>query len=113
VLTDLVVLFADGRRCISNLAMLRDQPVLFGRAASTATAWRVLPTFDRATWAHLRALRDERLKPEIIRVHAENDEVYGADKVWVALNREGGVDGPRVARCTAHRDARRDRSEHC
>ena len=29
-----------------------------------------------------RAVRDEYLKVEIARVHANNLEVYGADKVW-------------------------------
>jgi len=42
VLTDLAVLLADGGRSISDLAVLRDQPTLFGPVASTATAWRVL-----------------------------------------------------------------------
>jgi len=46
-----------------------------------------------------RALRDEVLRPEIVRVHAENFGVYGADKVWAQLNREG----TRVARCTVER----------
>jgi putative transposase len=46
-----------------------------------------------------RFLRDEYLKVEIARVHAENLSVYGADKVWVQLNREG----IRVARCTVER----------
>ena len=35
------------------------------------------------------ALRDEELTVEIARVHAENYGVYGARKVWLALNREG------------------------
>jgi putative transposase len=39
------------------------------------------------------------LKVEIARVHAENFSVYGADKVWAQLNREG----TRVARCTVER----------
>jgi putative transposase len=43
-----------------------------------------------------RALRDAELKPEIVRVYEANFGVYGADKVWVQLNREGVV----VARCT-------------
>ena len=43
-----------------------------------------------------RRLRDEALKPEIDRVHAENRRVYGADKVWTQLNREGTP----VDRCT-------------
>ncbi len=46
-----------------------------------------------------RALRDDRLRPEIARVHRENFGVYGAPKVWAQLNREG----IRVARCTVER----------
>jgi putative transposase len=46
-----------------------------------------------------RAIRDEVLKDEITRVHGENLDVYGADKVWAQLNREG----TRVARCTVER----------
>jgi putative transposase len=46
-----------------------------------------------------RAVRDEVLKVEIIRVRGENLDVYGADKVWTQLNREG----TRVARCTVER----------
>ena len=36
---------------------------------------------------------------EILRVWGDNLEVYGADKVWTQLNREG----IRVARCTVER----------
>ena len=47
-----------------------------------------------------RRLRDEFLKEQIARVWAENmDGVYGADKIWAALNREG----IEVARCTVER----------
>jgi putative transposase len=46
-----------------------------------------------------RAVRDEQLKLEIARVHAANLDVYGADKIWTQLNREG----IRVARCTIER----------
>ncbi len=46
-----------------------------------------------------RALRDEALKVEIERVYRENLAVYGADKIWAQLNREG----TRVARCTVER----------
>jgi putative transposase len=45
------------------------------------------------------ARRDELLKTAITRVHAENLGVYGARKVWLALNREGTP----VARCTVAR----------
>ena len=46
-----------------------------------------------------RALRDLELKPAIARVHRDNFGVYGVDKVWAQLNREG----VRVARCTVAR----------
>ena len=46
-----------------------------------------------------RSVRDEELKVEILRVWGDNLEVYGADKVWTQLNREG----IRVARCTVER----------
>ncbi len=42
---------------------------------------------------------DEELSEHIARVHAENFGVYGARKVWLALNREGVT----VARCTVER----------
>jgi hypothetical protein len=42
VLRDLAVLLADGGDCLSDLAVLRNQPELFGPVASTATAWRVV-----------------------------------------------------------------------
>jgi putative transposase len=46
-----------------------------------------------------RAVRDERLRVEITRVWRENFEVYGAEKVWLGLNRQGIT----VARCTVER----------
>jgi hypothetical protein len=42
VLRDLAVMLADGGDCLSDLAVLRDQPELFGQVASTPTAWRVV-----------------------------------------------------------------------
>jgi hypothetical protein len=42
VLRDLAVLLADGGDCLSDLAVLRQQPELFGPVASTPTAWRVM-----------------------------------------------------------------------
>ena len=43
--------------------------------------------------------RDEALKPQIQRVWGANWQVYGADKVWRQLGREGVA----VARCTVER----------
>jgi putative transposase len=46
-----------------------------------------------------RSERDEQLKVEIARVHRENFGVYGIEKVWRQLNREGvKVGRDRVAR---------------
>jgi hypothetical protein len=42
VLRDLAVMLADGGDCLSDLAVLRQQPELFGPVASTPTAWRVI-----------------------------------------------------------------------
>ena len=51
-----------------------------------------------------RARRDEALLPEVQRVHAaSHGGVYGADKVWRQLRKEGHT----VARCTVERLMRR------
>jgi hypothetical protein len=59
VLRDLAVMLADGGDCLSDLAVLRDQPQLFGSVASTATAWRVVEQVaaDELGLAGLRAAR--------------------------------------------------------
>ena len=49
VLVDLAVMIADGGATISDLAVLRNQPALFGSVASTPTAWRTLEAIDAAT----------------------------------------------------------------
>ena len=46
-----------------------------------------------------RAQRDAELVPQVRRVWNANMQVYGADKVWKQMNREG----IRVARCTVER----------
>lgn len=46
-----------------------------------------------------RAIRDDELKPLILKVWEENLAVYGADKIWDQLNK----DGVAVARCTIER----------
>lgn len=57
VLVDVAVMLADGGEAISDLAVLRDQPELFGSVASTATAWRVLDAVDDSLRAALRQAR--------------------------------------------------------
>lgn len=50
-----------------------------------------------------RAKHDDELIPQIQRVWHANMQVYGADKVWKQMNREGIA----VARCTIERLMRR------
>jgi transposase InsO family protein len=50
-----------------------------------------------------RAHRDTELMPRIEQVWNANLQVYGADKVWKQMNREGEA----VARCTVERLMRR------
>jgi hypothetical protein len=57
VLVDVAVMLADGGEAISDLAVLRDQPDLFGLVASTATAWRVLDSIDQALLDRMRQAR--------------------------------------------------------
>jgi Transposase DDE domain group 1 len=59
VLRDLAVLLADGGDALSDLAVLRNQPELFGVVASTPTAWRVIEQVagDPDGLAGLRAAR--------------------------------------------------------
>ncbi|WP_434223287.1 IS3 family transposase [Sinimarinibacterium thermocellulolyticum] len=71
---------------------------------------RVLQIAPSAYWRHaacqrsrvlrsLRAQRDASLLPQVQRVWQANMQVYGAEKVWRQLNREGVT----VARCTVER----------
>jgi len=57
VLVDLAVMLVDGGTTISDLAVLRNQPELFGPVASTATAWRVLDQVDGTLLDGLRSAR--------------------------------------------------------
>lgn len=60
VLTDLAVMLAEGGEAISDLAVLREQPGLFGPVASTPTAWRVLDAVAAGGAESLRALHAVR-----------------------------------------------------
>ena len=57
VLADLAVSIADGGETISDLAVLRDQPDLFGEVASTPTAWRTLEAVDGPALERIAAAR--------------------------------------------------------
>jgi hypothetical protein len=57
VAADVAVMIADGGQVIADLAVLRDQPELFGAVASDPTAWRVLSGMDDAALRRLRQAR--------------------------------------------------------
>ena len=57
VLVDLAVMIADGGETISDLAVLRNQPALFGDVASHATTWRTLEAIDDDALARLKTAR--------------------------------------------------------
>jgi putative transposase len=49
--------------------------------------------------ASARQIEDEKLMVELLRVYGENQQVYGAEKLWTQMNREGiAVGRDRVAR---------------
>jgi hypothetical protein len=57
VLADLAVMIADGGETISELAVLRNQPELFGAVASNPTAWRALEAVDDAALERIKLAR--------------------------------------------------------
>ncbi len=57
VLADLAVMIADGGTAIADLAVLRDQPNLFGEVASTPTAWRTFEAVDDDALARIAKAR--------------------------------------------------------
>jgi len=74
VLTDVAVMLADGGEAISDLAVLRDQPEVFGTVASTATAWRVLDSVDDTALGHVRDARARaRERAWLLRAEAGRD----------------------------------------
>ena len=57
VLVDLAVAVADGAGCISDIAVLADQPALFGPVASDSTVWRLLDQLGEQELAAVAAAR--------------------------------------------------------
>src|SRR5208283_3235809 len=57
VLVDLAVMVASGGEAISDLAVLRNQPRLFGEVASNPTAWRTLEAIDEDTLDRIASAR--------------------------------------------------------
>jgi putative transposase len=64
-----------------------------------STYWRYKPQQSDPTRRSARAQCDDRLKQDILRIWHAHEEVYGAEKVWRQLRREGVIG----ARCTVER----------
>lgn len=88
VLADVAVMIADGGDAISDLAVLRDQPELFGEVASTPTAWRTLEAIDAAALARIATARAAARK---------NVWAAGADPGFYVIDFDGTL-------ITAHSD---------
>jgi hypothetical protein len=87
VLVDLAVAVAEGAECISDIAVLADQPGLFGAVASDSTVWRLLDQLDDPK---LAAVAQARAAAREV-VWAQRAEVTGSA---VPAARAAGVDLP-------------------
>jgi hypothetical protein len=87
MLVDLAVAVADGAECISDIAVLADQPGLFGPVASDSTVWRLLDRLGRPEQAQVAAARAAAREV----VWAQRAEVTGAP---VPAATAAGVDLP-------------------
>jgi Transposase DDE domain group 1 len=87
VLVDLAVAVADGAECISDIAVLVDQPGLFGPVASDSTVWRLLAQLGDRQLVGIAAARAAARET----VWAQRAEVTGAA---VPAATAAGVDLP-------------------
>jgi transposase InsO family protein len=75
------------------------EPICKALQIAPSGYWRHAAQQRNPTLRCARAQRDDRLIPHIERVWQVNLQVYGADKVWQQMKREGVC----VARCTVER----------
>jgi len=82
VLVDVAVAIADGAETITDVQALRDQPLVHGQVASTATIWRVLDGVDADTLERLRSARARARR----RAWAARGELTGTElpPAWAA-----------------------------
>ncbi len=79
------------------------EPICSALQVAPSAYWRHAARVRQPALLPARAQRDAQLLPEVQRVFDANLRVYGADKVWRQLVREGVA----VARCTVERLVRR------
>jgi putative transposase len=75
------------------------EPICRALQVAPSCYWRETARRRNPALRPARHKRDAALQPEIERVWRSNRQVYGADKVWKQLHREGQP----VARCTVER----------
>jgi putative transposase len=75
------------------------EPICKALQVTPSCYWREAARWRNPALRPARHQRDAVLQPEIERVWRSNRQVYGADKVWKQLHREGRP----VARCTVER----------
>jgi hypothetical protein len=99
VLTQMAMMLAAGGRCVSDVAVLRNQPALFGEVASDATVWRVFDAIDEPTLERVRGARAQvtaglldRLEGDelVLDVDASLFEVHSEHKQGAAPHFKGG-----------------------
>ncbi|MEB2349101.1 MAG: IS3 family transposase [Comamonadaceae bacterium] len=90
--------FIDGHR-----ARLGVEPICTALQVAPSAYWRHAARLRDPSLLPARAQRDAQLMAQVQRVYDVNLRVYGADKVWRQLQREGVA----VARCTVERLMRR------
>ena len=100
VVTELAVTLALGGDCLSDAAVIRDEPGIYGRVASEATVSRTITTLardaDRVLAAVAAARRSARARAwELAGEHAPNHAVTAEDPLVVDLD---------ATRVTAHSD---------
>jgi putative transposase len=79
------------------------EPICKALQIAPSAYWREAARAREPALCPPRRQRDARLMPQIRQVHEANLSVYGADKVWKQLGRQGVT----VARCTVERLMRR------
>ena len=89
-----MVTFIDDHRATYGV-----EPICAVLPIAPSTYWWHRARYADPTQRSPRAHRDDALRVAIQRIWDENEQVYGAEKVWKQLRR----DGHRVARCTVER----------
>ena len=89
-----MVRFIDAHRTTYGV-----EPICAVLPIAPSTYWWHRVRLADPTQRSRRAHEDETLRTEIQRIWDENEQVYGAEKVWKQLRR----DGHQVARCTVER----------